>query len=263
MTQREQVIVTGAGSGIGREFTRLFLADGAQVLAVSLLQDELAGLAAELDPRGERLSTLQLDLSVPDAAEQLVEYCRQKGLTIDVLVNNAGFACYGDAVDLDLDRVCSMLYLNIVTLTKLSTLFGRQMKARGRGRILNVGSTAGMVPSQRFASYSGSKAYVNAFSFSLRYELAPYGVSVTCLTPGPVGTKFAQTAEIDRFQGKSMLREMFAKGKASTPQEVALAAYRGMRSGRAHVLVGKGASLAGILSRLLPQRVLPGLVKNA
>lgn len=258
----EAVLVTGGGSGIGRELVRLFLDDGARVLVASLVREELDGLTREFAAHGDRLAVLQRDLSRPGAARDLLDWCDANGWEIDTLVNNAGFATYADVVDEDLARVETMIALNVVALTELSALFGARMKARGRGSILNVGSTAGMVASARFACYGGTKAYVNQFTFALRAELKPHGVSVTLLTPGAVGTGFAEAARIDRFSGKSMMKDMFAAGKASTPAEIANAAYRGLRKGKPQVLVGKGARFTGI-ARHLPQWVLPGLVKNA
>lgn len=262
MAQREQVIVTGAGSGIGKEFTKLFLADGAKVLAVSLVPDELEQLKIELEPYGDNLVTRTQDLAEPDAAEDLVAYCHQEAWLIDTLVNNAGFACFGEVVELNLAKVERMIRLNVITMTKLSAMFGAKMKERRSGNILNVGSTAGMLPAPRFGTYSAAKAYVNTFTFSFRQEMKPYGVNVTCLTPGMVATNFARAAEIHTFAGKSLLKEMFTTGKISTPAEVAAAGYRGLRAGKAHVVAGKGAWMAAILSHLLPHSIIPVLTKD-
>jgi short-subunit dehydrogenase len=152
MVQREFVIVTGAGSGLGKEFTRLFLQDDAHVLAVGLLPEELLVLEQEMDGIGGSLVTHVQDLSEPGAAEMLLAFCDEQSWQIDTLVNNAGVGTYGDVVDTDLARIETMLRLNIMTVTKLSALFGARMRARGKGNILNVGSTAGMVPSARLAA---------------------------------------------------------------------------------------------------------------
>jgi short-subunit dehydrogenase len=257
-----KVLVTGAGSGIGKEFTKLFVGDGSRVLAVSLLEHELENLAAEVDPQGGSVQTLQMDLATPDAGDKLFSWCTDNDWMPDVLVNNAGFACFGDAVDLSTERVAQMLTLNIVTLTKTSMLFGKVMKQRRRGAILNVGSTAGMVPSTRMASYGGSKSYVNTFSYALAAELKPYGVTVTCLTPGATQTNFAHASGIDEFTGKSLLHYMFEKGKAGSPQAVAEAGYEALMRGQRQALTGTGARFAATLSRLFSQKRLPALVKN-
>ena len=258
----KKVIVTGAGSGIGKEFTRLFLEDGSRVLAVSLVQDELDELMDDFEFGAARLETLQMDLAKPDAAAALLQWCRDNDWIPDTLINNAGFACFGDSVDLSPERVANMLELNVITLTMTSMLFGREMKERGSGAILNVGSTAGMVPSVRFASYGGSKAYVNAFTYALGAELKPHGVTVTCLTPGATATKFAQTGGIDSFKGKSLLHNMFEKDKAGSPAEVARAGYDALAARKTHALVGTGSKFAAIASRVVAQHRLPHLVKN-
>ncbi len=257
-----RVIVTGAGSGIGKEFTKLFLEDGSYVLAVSLVQEELDQLTEDFRFAGARLQTLQMDLSKPDAAKTLLQWCHDNEWFPDTLINNAGFACFGNAVDLSPERVANMLELNVITLTMTSMLFGHEMKERGRGAILNVGSTAGMVPSTRMASYGGSKSYVNTFTYALAAELRAYGVTVTCLTPGATQTKFAQAGGIDSFTEKSLLHNMFQKNKAGSPVEVARAGYDALAAGKTQALVGKGSRFAAILSRAVSQKRIPKLVKN-
>lgn len=258
----EQILVTGAGSGIGREFVTQFLAQGAKVLAVSLLQDELDSLQADLNPSGSHLVTLAMDLSTIDAADQLFDYCQQHEIIVDVLVNNAGFACFGETTALNAERMTNQLLLNCVTLTKCCQLFGAQMQERGSGHILNLGSTAGMIPAPRLASYGGSKAYVNNFSYALRSELKPYGVNVTCMTPGMVQTGFSKAAGIDQFEGSSILKQAYTTNRATTPATVAAAGIKGMYARKAQVLTGKGSRMAAIGSMLLPPTLLPLLVKN-
>lgn len=259
---KTKVLVTGAGSGIGKELTKLFLADGSKVLAVSLLDKELAALASELDAPGHSLTTLRMDLATPDAGDELFSWCTSNDWLPDTLVNNAGFGCFGDHVDLAPERITEMLTLNIITLTKTSMHFGKVMKQRGRGAILNVGSIAGMIPSMRVASYGGSKSYVNTFSYALAAELKPYGVTVTCLTPGATQTNFAHTGGFDRFAGKSLIADWYRQGKARSPEEVAKAGYKALKRGQLQALVGKGATLAAVTSRIVSQKRLPHLMKN-
>lgn len=258
----KKVIVTGAGSGIGKEFTKLFLEDGSRVLAVSLVQSELDQLTEDFRFGAARLETLQMDLAKPDAAQTLLTWCHEHDWVPDTLINNAGFACFGDAIDLSPARVVNMLELNVITLTMTSMLFGREMRERRSGSILNVGSTAGMMPSTRLASYGASKSYVNTFTYALAAELKPHGVTVTCLTPGATQTKFAQAGGIDTFEKKSILHNMYGKNKAGSAAEVARAGYDALAAGRTQALVGKGSRLAAVASRLIAQRRIPTLVKN-
>lgn len=255
-------VVTGAGSGIGRELARLLLADGSSVLAVSLLPAELDSLAQEHPGAGDRLRTLAMDLAEPDSAERLVAWCDAQGLSIGTLVNCAGFACYGEAVELSPARVAAMIALNVTTLTKLSMLVGAQMKARGRGRILNVGSSMGLTPFPEMAAYSASKAFVNTFSVTLDAELRPFGVTVTCLAPGATATNFAAAGGILAFQGRSKIKALFVDGKAAAPAEVARAGYRAMRAGRNFVLAGALARTANLAARLVPLPMIPGVLRR-
>lgn len=152
------------------------------MIAVSLLADELDALRRDLDPGGGRLTIKQADLSLPRAAEDLIQWCDDENFDVDILINNAGFAIYGEPTQVDLDRIETMIGLNVVTALKLSVLFGRRMKARRSGKILVMGSTAGMVPTARLAAYCASKAFINCFGWSLAAELRRAGVDVTVVT---------------------------------------------------------------------------------
>jgi short-subunit dehydrogenase len=255
----ETAVVTGAGSGIGREFVQLLIADGSPVLAVSLLQAELDQLRHDVPAPEGQLSTLCMDLSEPDGAERLLAWCHERSVTVGMLINNAGFACFGEAVNQEASRVASMIALNVTTLTKLAILFGAEMKRRRRGRILNVGSTAGMVPYPNMAAYCATKAYVNSFTLTLAAELRPHGVIVTCLAPGATQTRFAEAGGILAFDGSSRMKDLFVAGQAGSPTEVARAGYRGLLAGRNFVLTGKLSVTASLVNRLLPQAVIPGL----
>jgi uncharacterized protein len=259
---KTKVLVTGAGSGIGKELTKLFIADGSEVLAVSLLEEELKTLATELGATEGSLKTLRMDLATPDAGDKLFAWCTNNDWMPDTLVNNAGFACFGDSVDLPPERVTEMLTLNVLTLTKTSMHFGKVMKQRRRGAILNVGSIAGMIPSTRVAAYGGSKSYVNTFTYALAAELKPYGITVTCLTPGATHTNFARTGGFEQFTGKSLIADWYRQGKARSPEDVAKAGYQALKRGKLQALVGKGATITAVTARLVSQKRLPHLMKN-
>jgi short-subunit dehydrogenase len=243
-------LVTGAGAGTGREYVRLLLADGATVIAVSLLDDELDALLKEQGTDDGRLIIKQADLSVADAAEQLLAWCDEHGYVIDTLINNAGFAAYGLPTEVDLGKVERMLMLNVVTSTKLSMLFGARMKSRGRGQILVMGSTAGMAPTQRLGAYGASKAYTNAFTYCLGAELKPAGVTVTCVTPGSFQSNFAASADVTGYAGKTGLKRVYESEKLDA-KAVAAAGYGAMRKGRAAVTIGSKGHAAKVMGRIL------------
>tara|TARA_Y100000766_G_scaffold160557_1_gene137893 strand:- start:639 stop:1469 length:831 start_codon:yes stop_codon:yes gene_type:complete len=257
----EKVIVTGAGSGIGKELVKLFLQDGSSVLAVSLLEDELDSLRKDYNEYEGRLYTLKIDLSEDNACELLVNWCMENCWTVDTLVNNAGFAIYSDCVKYDRQRVRSMINLNVRLLTELCMVFGGSMVNNRGGNILNVGSTTGMFPTMRFASYGASKAYVNSFSASLRAELKPHNVNVTCLCPSATRTNFSAVSGIDDFDGKSLMKGYFQRGGGARAEKVAKIGYRGMRKRKGQVIYGPGSALARVL-RHLPQPLVPVIMRN-
>ncbi len=257
----EKVIVTGAGSGIGKEMVRLFLEDGASVLAVSLIDTELLDLKKTHTTYGDRLVTLEVDLSEDHACKTITDWCDKSHWTIDTLVNNAGIAIYSDCVNYNPERLHSMVNLNVRFLTEMCVVFGGRMKKRGKGNILNVGSTAGMFPTMRFASYGATKAYVNYFSASLRSELKPYNVNVTCLCPSATRTNFSASSGIDDFDGRSLMKRYFLTGGGAAPAKVAKVGYRGMRKKKAQVIYGPGSTLARVL-RHLPQPIVPLVMRG-
>jgi short-subunit dehydrogenase len=244
----ETAVVTGAGAGTGREFTKLLLADGAIVIAVSLLSEELDALTRELDPGQGRLVTKQADLSESNAAEDLLTWCDEQGYDVDVLINNAGFAIYGEPTEVDMSRVETMIALNVVTCLKMSVLFARRMKQRGSGKILVMGSTAGIAPTPRLGAYCATKAFTNSASWSLGAELRGTGVDVTVVTPGSFRSNFAGTANV---RDTSLLGKVYRRERLDA-SGVARRAYSAMRKGRATVTVGRSGQLAKVLGRVLP-----------
>ena len=250
MTTTRTALVTGAGTGTGREYVRLLLADHVRVVAVSLLDDELRALQSELDHTGERLIVKQADLAEPDSAEKLLAWCDEHDYQIDTLINNAGFAAYGTPTEIDLNNLERMLVLNVLTSTKLSMVFGRRMKERGTGRILVMGSSAGFSPTVRFAAYGASKAFTNTFSLALGADLEQSGVTVTCVAPGSFQSNFAATANVTGFAGTSVMKRIYEKETLDAPT-VAEVGYRALLKGTPMVTVGSKGKAAKVLARVL------------
>jgi hypothetical protein len=259
--KRETALVTGAGSGIGREFAKLFYRDGSRVIAASLVREELDSLAEELSGGPGELVTVWKDLSTPDAAAELFRLMEKKGHEVDILVNNAGYGIMGGHLDQDFDRVQRMLLLNMVTLTGLTTLFAGKMRERGGGKILNVGSTTSFQPLPNLAAYAATKHYVVAFSEALARELAPHNISVTCLCPGTTDTAFLTGCGVERSARRWSVGGI-AYAVAMSPADVAKAGYRGLRSGRRKVVPGLLNKLHFIGTRLLPNRVTDRIVSG-
>jgi uncharacterized protein len=162
---KRTALVTGASAGLGRELASLFSKDGHDVVIVARSKSKLEGLATDLEKsHGTKVHVVAADLGDAGAPKAIFEETKKRGLAIDFLVNNAGFGSNGAFLDLDLDREVQMIDVNVTALTKLSHLYGRPMRERGFGRILNIASTAGFQPGPFMATYYATKAYVVMFS---------------------------------------------------------------------------------------------------
>lgn len=238
-----KALVTGASSGIGEEMTKLLAARGYHVVLVARREDRLLKLAQEL-PYGA--TVIAQDLSEPRAAEKLYQACRDRGLTIDVLINNAGFGRVEAHTDIDPDKVERMNSLNVTCLAALCRLFGAEMKQRREGCILNVGSTASYLPIPYMANYAATKAFVNSFTRGLRAELRPYGVQVSLINPGPTRTEFGSVAQE---------RGDFVSGKPGVldAREVAELGITGLFADHAEIVPGPLNQALPLLMRLLPK----------
>lgn len=197
MRRDELGLVTGASSGIGRELARCFAADGCRTILTARRQAELDALAAELRSQsGSEVTVVTSDLATPAGVHELLGALRQRGLSPDVLVNNAGFGARGDFSEMPVDRIASMLAVNVDALTMLARELLPAMRNRKRGSVLNVASTAAFQPGPYMAAYYASKAYVLSLSEALHVECKPDGVTVTCLCPGATDTGFAAEADM-------------------------------------------------------------------
>ena len=240
-------LITGASAGLGKELARCFAAHGHDVVLVARRRDRLDELADQLRARFPqiRAHALACDLSQPGAVAQLLQQVRELGLDIEHLVNNAGAGIAGAFAEQELGRQLELIQLNIAALVQLTHGVLPQMLARRRGRILNIGSTAGFQPGPWLASYYASKAFVNSFSEALSFELRETGVSVTLSCPGPTRTEFAALAGIE----SSRLFQL----SAASPESVAAAAYHAMQHGRAVVVHGFLNWLGVQLLRISPR----------
>jgi uncharacterized protein len=190
-------LVTGASSGIGADLARSLARRGHGVVLVARRTDRLEDLAEELaGEHGVRAETLACDLSDPDARAGMLDDLAALGLTVEVLVNNAGFGSGGRFTELEREREVQMVRLNAEAVVDLCGRFIPEMVRAGRGAVLNVASIAGFQPLPRQATYAATKALVVSFSDAIHEELRGTGVTVTCLCPGPVETEFSDAAGI-------------------------------------------------------------------
>lgn len=249
MTTREVALITGASMGIGVELAKLFAADGHDVVLVARTEDKLRSLAQELETaHGITAHVVPSDLSNPSAPAELFEALEGRGLQVDYLANNAGFGATGAFAELPLQLQMDMLQVNIDALVALTHLALQGMLARGKGRILNIASTAGFQPGPNMAVYYATKSFVIMFSEGIAEEVESQGVTITAHCPGATATNFAQTAG----NAQSFL---FKLGAAS-PDKVARHAYRSMMKGKALAIEGLMNRLVAFSIRFSPRALV-------
>lgn len=194
----QNVLVTGASSGIGRDVAINAAASGANVILIARNSDKLAEVKQECISVGSEYSNhyyLSIDMSNPEAISDGVETIFADFDNIDVLVNAAGFGDFSNYLDTDFDTVEKMFRVNVLGLMLMTRLVASHMINEGHGHIFNVGSMAGKISTPKSAAYSATKAAVIGFSDGLRLELKPFNIFVTTVNPGPVATHFFDVAD--------------------------------------------------------------------
>lgn len=252
MAKNEWVLVTGAANGIGAELCRLFARDGSDLVLVDKNAAGLETMSEELKALGAQTISLTLDLSQPDASQQIFDELQTRQIQIDVLVNNAGFGVYGNFWETDAARDAALINLNILAPMMLTKLFLPPMVARRCGRVLNVGSVSGFLASPYAPTYYASKAWLLSFSQGVNSSLQSRGVTMTIVCPGPTYTAFnwhnPDGANVENAAPPQRKRfQMEAK-------DVANQAYRGMRRGQMIVIPGNSNKALAVLAKALPRR---------
>src|SRR6266850_651338 len=240
-------LITGASSGIGEVFARKLAARGRNVLLVARSEDKLITLCNELGRSNSiRAQYVALDLSEPESPARLFEEAEKRGLSIDMLINNAGFGSMGEFSKIELARELNMIDLNIKALVELTYRFLQPMLEHKQGAIINVASTAGFQPVPFMATYAATKAFVLSFSEALWEENRPHGVKVMALCPGVTETNFFDAAKMQRPPARIV----------QTPEAVVDAALRGLARGKSHVISGWSNFFVIESERLLPRSVV-------
>lgn len=254
-TSSRIALVTGASSGIGLELARRFAAEHFDLVLVARNRTRLMDIGSEFQKSyGVNVRISPKDLSHSKAPQELFDELSEAGVTIHTLVNNAGFGGYGEFATSDLQHELEMMQLNMVSLTHLTKLFLPQIIAV-KGAILNVASTAAFQPGPLMAVYFATKAYVLSFSEALAEELAPSGVKVSVLCPGPVPTSFQDRANL---KDSPMLKSPAVLDAA----RVAAIGYEGLQAGKRVIIAGKLNQIGVQMLRLSPRNVVTRMVKK-
>jgi short-subunit dehydrogenase len=226
----EVALVTGASSGIGLELARLLASDGYNLVLVARNRPSLERLAAELRAgHGVSVTVIVQELAEIGAAQAIANHLASRKIEVDILVNNAGTQVYGPFAESSVERQLAMIQVNATAVAHLTRLVLPGMVARGRGSILNIGSTGSFAPGPLNALYCATKAFVLSFTAALAAELAGSGITATALCPGPTATAFATRHGMDDVR---MFRH------AMSPSQVARIGYRAMEKGRPVAVAG-------------------------
>jgi len=244
---RPVALITGASGGIGLELARLCAKGGHDVILVARNREKLDEISKYLSGMyGVRAEVIAADLTEPEAPQAIMGQLETLGLGVDVLINNAGFGGWGLFGRAELGRQLDMIQVNVVALTVLTRLVLPRMVSQRRGRILNVGSTAGFAPGPLMAVYYATKAYVISFSEAIDNELRGTGITVTALCPGPTRTGFAQESGM-------VGSNLFGSPSVMEAAPVAAAGYAGMMKGKAIVVPGLANKLLIQSIRISPR----------
>lgn len=242
------VLITGASSGIGKETAYEYARNNYNVVLVARRKENLDAIkiAIEATYKGS-VNIIAMDLSQLKSAEDLFQKVSSKKLSVDVLINNAGFGIYGDLLTNDIEKLEEMLVLNMVTLSKLTQLFAKEMVKNGSGHIINIASTAAFQPVPSLAAYSATKTYVMNFSDAIAYELKDKNVKVTTISPGATQSEFGVTAgfgEDDPFFNKM-----------PTSKDLAEFIYQAMIKNKTNAIHGLKNSILAFSNRFSPRKM--------
>ena len=238
-------IVTGASTGIGYELAQCCAADGFDLL-IAADEPEIQPAAEDFKKFGVQVEAVEADLATIEGVDTL--YAAANGRAVDALLANAGIGLGGAFLDQDFDEVRHVIDTNITGTIYLAQKIGNDMRSRGQGRILFTGSIAGFTPGTFNATYNGTKAFIDSFSFALRNELKDTGVTVTCLMPGATETDF--------FERANMVDTKLGQAKKDDPADVAKQGYEAMMTGEGDVVTGFKNKLMSAAALFTPSDTL-------
>jgi uncharacterized protein len=243
-------IITGATGGIGYEFAKLLASQSYNLVLTGRNPDILYDVSNELNKLFNiKIDYLVSDLSSMDGLNRISNYLTENSIKIDVMINNAGFGIWGLFSDTEFKTESEMIFVNCTALTFLTKIAVKHMIKRGKGRILNVASTAAFKPGPLMSVYYATKAYVLSFSMALASELKGTGVKITVLCPGPVKTEFFKKSSPEN-RNKNRFR------KLSSPKSVAKYGFDAMIKGKQIAIPGLYNKILYIAVKVFPIRII-------
>ncbi|WP_080240749.1 SDR family NAD(P)-dependent oxidoreductase [Spirosoma rigui] len=245
-------LITGASSGIGRELATLFAKDGYNLVLVARSEDKLQDLAEKFKHQfgTPSITVIEKDLSKPEAPQEIYDEVTRQQITVNTLVNNAGFGEYGKfATETDLQKELNVIQVNLTSLVHLTKLFLKDMVQRNEGKILMLGSIASIMPNPLMAVYGATKSFIYSFSEALRNEVKDTDISITVLMPPATDTDFFNKAGATNTVAQQQARSM-------DPADVAKEGYNALLKGKDKAIAGLSTKMQAAAFRVLPDSVV-------
>ena len=238
-------LVTGASAGIGVALARELARNGAKLILTARRKERLEALAEELRAQGTEVRIVLADLTHPDAPQAIFD--ATAGLDVEILVNNAGLGLFGEFASSDIGQEIGQVRVNCDAVVHLTRLFVPAMVERRRGWVLVLASTASFQPVPFLSTYAATKAFDRFFALGLAEEVAPFGVKVTALCPGPTESEFFNVAGAEKFPGAEKM-----KRKVQSAEEVARLGLEALARGKRTIVPYFGGRFTAMLVRFLP-----------
>src|SRR5271165_2025650 len=246
-------LVTGGSSGIGVALAKQLAAGGTHVVLTARRRDRLEELARSLQQaHGIRTEVFPADLARPEAPQEIYDFTKQKGIEIDLLINNAGFGQYGELTAVETQRLLDMVQVNCAAVVHLTRLYLAEMMVRRRGDVLILASTASFQAVPYISTYAATKAFDLLFAEGLAEEMKPHGVRVCALCPGSTESEFHAVAG----------QEQFATKNQETAEKVARTGLQALAAGKSYVISGLGNYLGAQSQRIVPRRLFTRIAAN-
>ena len=251
------VLITGASSGIGYEFAKIYAKKGYNLVITARRKNNLDRIKQELESFDTAICVdiIVLDLSKQNSAKELYEVVKQRGILIDTLINNAGFGVYGNFIETDIEKEIDMIELNIKSLVVLTKLFLKDMVSRNNGTIINVASTAAFQPGPLMSVYYASKNIEQTFTESIRNEVRDTNVNISVLCPGPTDTEFEKSASLEESS-------LFTKLKVMKPEKVAIIGYKGINRNKSVIIPGILNNILITFNKIIPRALVINIVRK-
>jgi len=245
-------LVTGASAGIGVALAKELAAGGTHLVLTARRKDRLDELAKELiAAHGIKTEVFAADLAEPGAPEKIFAFTRERGLAIELLINNAGFGRYGEFHTVEMPRLLDMVQVNCTAVVYLTRLYLPEMVARRHGDVLILASTASFQAVPYISTYAATKAFDLLFAEGLAEEMKPYGIRVCALCPGSTESEFHAVSGQEKF-----IRN------AETAEKVARTGLKALAAGKSYVISGLGNYLGTHGERLVPRRFVTKVAAN-